>query len=154
MAAGSSELVDTMESLFANTEARIITAYKVYCTLALASKRLRSPSSWNYKHGDDYDGAQVIKCTPSTTSAWTKKKQPKVCNLAHLGIAVYRTFHQLIYVSFALVQPTGKERVICLTAERRHKRRGFKGSVHTCKPTGQGSYQVSILGVMPMAYWK
>ncbi|CAL8460642.1 g172 [Coccomyxa elongata] len=85
MAAGSSELVDTMESLFANTEARIITAYK------------------------------VIKCTPSTTSAWTKKKQPK---------------------------PTGKERVICLTAERRHKRRGFKGSIHTCKSTGQGSYQI------------
>ncbi len=45
---------------------------------------------------------------------------------------------------FAFVQPTGKERVICLTAERRHKRRGFKGSIHTCKPTGEGSYQVSV----------
>jgi hypothetical protein len=40
------------------------------------------------------------------------------------------------------MQATGKERVICLTAERRHKRRGFKGSLHTCKPAGQGKYQV------------
>ncbi|CAL5219240.1 g1034 [Coccomyxa viridis] len=74
-----------MEGLFATSEARVITAYK------------------------------VIKCNPSTTSAWTKKKQPKA---------------------------TGKERVICLTAERRSKRRGFKGSIHTCKPAGQGTYQV------------
>ena len=39
------------------------------------------------------------------------------------------------------MQATGKERVLCLTAERRHKRRGFKGSIHTCKPAGQGTYQ-------------
>ncbi len=44
-----------------------------------------------------------------------------------------------------IMQATGKERVICLTAERRSKRRGFKGSIHTCKPAGQGTYQASPL---------
>ena len=32
-----------------------------------------------------------------------------------------------------MLQSKGKERVICLTAERRTKRRGFKGSLHVCK---------------------
>ncbi|KAK9813236.1 hypothetical protein WJX72_011232 [[Myrmecia] bisecta] len=73
-----------MEELFVNTEARVVTAFK------------------------------VIKCNPSTTSAWTKKKLPK---------------------------STGKERVVCLTAERRAKRRGFKGSFHSCKTSG-GRYQI------------
>ncbi|KAL0020987.1 hypothetical protein WJX77_003610 [Trebouxia sp. C0004] len=50
---------------------------------------------------------KVQKCIPSTTSTFsTKKKPPK---------------------------SKGKERVICLTAERRTKRRGFKGSLHVCK---------------------
>ncbi len=45
------------------------------------------------------------------------------------------------------MQATGKERVICLTAERRSKRRGFKGSIHTCKPAGQGTYQARPLDI-------
>lgn len=37
-----------------------------------------------------------------------------------------------------ICQASGKERVICLTAERRTKRRGFKGSLHLCKPGPKG----------------
>lgn len=39
------------------------------------------------------------------------------------------------------MQSKGKERVICLTAERRTKRRGFKGSLHICK-VSSGAMQV------------
>lgn len=39
------------------------------------------------------------------------------------------------------MQSKGKERVICLTAERRTKRRGFKGSLHVCK-VSSGAMQV------------
>jgi len=38
----------------------------------------------------------------------------------------------------AAPQATGKERVVCLTAERRTKRRGFKGSLHLCKAAAKG----------------
>ncbi|DBA75637.1 TPA: hypothetical protein ACH3X2_009071 [Trebouxia sp. C0005] len=58
---------------------------------------------------------KVQKCVPSTTSTFsTKKKPPK---------------------------SKGKERVICLTAERRTKRRGFKGSLHVCK-VSSGAMQI------------
>lgn len=40
-----------------------------------------------------------------------------------------------------LMQSKGKERVVCLTAERRTKRRGFKGSLHVCKVVS-GTLQV------------
>ncbi|KAK9834451.1 hypothetical protein WJX74_002055 [Apatococcus lobatus] len=74
-----------MEELFAATEARVVSAFK------------------------------VAKCTPSTGSTWNaKKKLPKT---------------------------KGKPRVLCLTAERRSKRRGFKGSVHICK-LDAGRFQV------------
>ncbi|DBB03251.1 TPA: hypothetical protein ACH3X3_010647 [Trebouxia sp. C0006] len=39
------------------------------------------------------------------------------------------------------MQSKGKERVICLTAERRTKRRGFKGSLHICK-VSSGAMQI------------
>jgi hypothetical protein len=39
-----------------------------------------------------------------------------------------------------LPQPTGKPRVICLTAKRRTAKRGFKGTLHVCK-LAQGRYQ-------------
>ena len=76
MASGESDLVATMEGLFASSEARVITAYKVP-TWGLHIAVFDSSSDW--------DSAvtmtiQVIKCNPSTTSAWTKKKQPKVCS--------------------------------------------------------------------------
>ena len=46
-------------------------------------------------------------------------------------------------VQCTALQPTGKERVICLTAQRRSKQRGFKGTLHICKLSApQGSYQV------------
>ncbi|KAI3433569.1 hypothetical protein D9Q98_003380 [Chlorella vulgaris] len=41
----------------------------------------------------------------------------------------------------ALPKSTGKARIICLTAKRRSKKRGFKGTLHICKLT-QGRYQV------------
>lgn len=40
------------------------------------------------------------------------------------------------------LQSTGKPRVICLTAKRRSKKRGFKGTLHVCK-LAQGRYQAS-----------
>ncbi|PRW58682.1 exocyst complex component SEC3A [Chlorella sorokiniana] len=41
----------------------------------------------------------------------------------------------------ALPKSTGKPRVICLTAKRRSRKRGFKGTLHVCK-LAQGRYQV------------
>ena len=42
----------------------------------------------------------------------------------------------------ALPKPTGKPRVLCLTAKRRSgSQRGFKGTLHVCK-LAQGRYQV------------
>lgn len=41
-------------------------------------------------------------------------------------------------------QSTGKPRVICLTAKRRSKKRGFKGTLHVCK-LAQGRYQARRL---------
>ena len=74
MASEEGDLVATMEGLFASSEARVITAYKVP-TWGVHIAVFDSTSDW--------DSAltmtvQVIKCNPSTTSAWTKKKQPKV----------------------------------------------------------------------------
>ena len=42
--------------------------------------------------------------------------------------------------SMCRAQSTGKPRVICLTAKRRSKKRGFKGTLHVCK-LAQGRYQ-------------
>ena len=48
------------------------------------------------------------------------------------------------------LQSQSKERVVCLTAERRSKRRGFKGSLHICKYSA-GKTQASMRsGVCPV----
>lgn len=43
------------------------------------------------------------------------------------------------------LQSTGKSRIICLTAKRRSKKRGFKGTLHILK-LAQGRYQASQPG--------
>ena len=92
-----------------------------------------------------------MKCVPSTSSAW-KKKLPKVCGgrarvspiaLAFGALDDDLVCWSLIRIVLGRTQSTGKERVLCLTAERRAKKTGYKGVLHSCKQT-HGKYQVSL----------
>ena len=58
------------------------------------------------------------------------------CVLTWVEVGIYKS-----RVGGAILQSKGKERIICLTAERRTKRRGFKGSLHVCKAVS-GTLQV------------
>jgi hypothetical protein len=51
----------------------------------------------------------------------------------------------------AWLQPDGKQRVLCVTAKRRSKKRGFKGTLHVAK-LSQGKYQVGDIWRQGLIY--
>lgn len=102
-----------------------------------------------------FAGSKV--CSQHHISLFHQEKAPKSAFDSLLTVehgcwpACSATIQELKY-SKSHVQSKGKERVICLTAERRTKRRGFKGSLHVCK-VSSGAMQVGPHRHMPLSHF-
>ena len=116
----------SMEKVFANTEARVVAAYKVH-SLFLSSSQARLNA--RSLHAASTHRSRSVFRALHPHFLLRKNLQRSVVHPV-VSVLTHRTQSSDLWHS---MQSKGKERVVCLTAERRTKRRGFKGSLHVCK---------------------